>query len=1008
VASRPLTVFSLDTEQIETALLTGEYDGLLQDYFGAEQYATLRHLAQEAKTRSVRGGPRVLILPGIMGSTLGLPDDLIWLDPLDVLRGNLRKLNLKTGVSGIVARGVFLLAYEKLKLRLQIAGFDADFQPFDWRLSISTLGKQLAKRIDDESGPVHLVAHSMGGLVARACLAAKPKKIGRVVTLGTPNFGSFAPLQAFRGVHSVVRKLAWLDLSGSQEDLAQIFKTFPGLCEMFPADFFSLAAWPSGGVLPDQSMLTASRKEQQALPLPGNQPDWVQIVGCNKETVVGATIQGDKFEYTSTNEGDGTVPLALARLPDKVTYYVEESHGSLPNNGLVERAVSNILATGKTDVLPTTPIAVRSERVRTERERDLGADIDGDGHKAAARRAAPSFPSAREARHMLEEFASPTGTMGEETGVPVSLARSADGLAAMQAISDRIVVARRRQTRLELSIAHGNLIDMDANAYVLGVFSEVSPSGPAAAVDEVLDGALALMLERRMFSPNLGEVFILPKGRHPIRADFVALAGLGTFDTFKPETLEVVGENLARTFIATRVDDFATVPIGGGTGNYSIATLRSFLAGFLRGVVDADHSEYFRGFTICEIDDHRYIQLRDALFQLSRTRLFDGVEVTLRELPPPVTRTIVSRATAPVGAIAQPQPVYLIVRQEDDDLPEDKEVKLTASLLTAGEKATIVKDGVTVAKAKLDAMLKKIVADQPTAQALPALGKELGTLVLPASVNQLLSNFIDRHLVIVHDAGASRIPWDTIHIGEVSPALGAGLSHRYEAPNLAVAKWLQKRQQGKTLSVLLVVNPTEDLPGAAKEGKRIKELFGALPSSQLHVLTGPEAQRDVLLRCFSSGQYDVVHYSGHAFFDEMNPERSGILCAGRDVLSGRDLATLSDLPCLVFFNACEAARIRRFDPDPDPVPIPVRLRRGVGFAEAFLRGGIANYVGTYWPVNDDAAEQFANAFYKKVLEGRTLGDAMLDGRKEVKNAGSVDWADYILYGDPNFILKRAT
>jgi len=49
----------------------------------------------------------------------------------------------------------------------------------------------------------------------------------------------------------------------------------------------------------------------------------------------------------------------------------------------------------------------------------------------------------------------------------------------------------------------------------------------------------------------------------------------------------------------------------------------------------------------------------------------------------------------------------------------------------------------------------------------------------------------------------------------------------------------------------------------------------------------------------------VVHYAGHAFFDREQPARSGILCHGRQVLSGLDLAGVSRLPSLIFFNACE-------------------------------------------------------------------------------------------------------
>jgi CHAT domain-containing protein len=100
----------------------------------------------------------------------------------------------------------------------------------------------------------------------------------------------------------------------------------------------------------------------------------------------------------------------------------------------------------------------------------------------------------------------------------------------------------------------------------------------------------------------------------------------------------------------------------------------------------------------------------------------------------------------------------------------------------------------------------------------------------------------------------------------------------------------------------------------------------------------------------------VVHYAGHAFFDPEHRTRSGILCAGREILSGADLASLSRLPALVFFNACEAARVRRVG---DGEAAATEVARGtVGFAKSFLARGVANGLGTYWPVNDNGAEAF--------------------------------------------------
>jgi hypothetical protein len=77
-AKRSLEPIDLKDDAVQDALRSGENSGLLEDYFGAPQYAELKRLSQEASLRGVRGGERVLILPGIMGSKLGYSSSSIF------------------------------------------------------------------------------------------------------------------------------------------------------------------------------------------------------------------------------------------------------------------------------------------------------------------------------------------------------------------------------------------------------------------------------------------------------------------------------------------------------------------------------------------------------------------------------------------------------------------------------------------------------------------------------------------------------------------------------------------------------------------------------------------------------------------------------------------------------------------------------------------------------------------------------------------------------------------
>ena len=72
----------------------------LVEYFGAELHAELATLARATTRKRRRAAPqrRVYVLPGIMGSQLGFirggkrPNDILWLDPIDIAFGRLTEL----------------------------------------------------------------------------------------------------------------------------------------------------------------------------------------------------------------------------------------------------------------------------------------------------------------------------------------------------------------------------------------------------------------------------------------------------------------------------------------------------------------------------------------------------------------------------------------------------------------------------------------------------------------------------------------------------------------------------------------------------------------------------------------------------------------------------------------------------------------------------------------------------------------------------------------------------
>jgi hypothetical protein len=972
----PYDRLALDEATLVAMLASGSMNEGLVEYFGAELHAELAKLARATtRPRKTRAAPRrrVYVLPGIMGSQLGFirggkrPNDIVWLDPIDIAFGKLTELTLNDK-SRVVPLGAMNYSYLKITLSLRKAGFDAVLLDYDWRRDIGTLGKLLADRIaEDGRDDVALIGHSMGGLVARAALThAAGKHVSQLVMLGTPNAGSLAAVQALRGTYSVVRKIAMLDLRHDAEYLARhVFASFPGLHELLPAnnsvsdlDLFDPAAWPTDGPRPDAALLrSAAGLEARMAPADAR---FAMVVGCNRTTATGVALRDGDFEYEYSLQGDGTVPIELARLPGARHSYVECGHSDMPLFDRVIAGATDLLSTGATQRFAAAPPLKRGSFTRV-RDSELRQQYN-------------------------EKIDWPQMTPEQRRLFLDTLNEAPRGRTHRR--SQRASAARPLSIRVRV----GDVTNARAAATAVAVLRGVPAAGAAADIDKRLGGVIDNWLQHRVVSGDAGHVTPIPRSLHRKgrRAQTAyLLVGLGRFDRLSLDVIEHAAENLARFAEAPPYRSLATVAWGAAAG---IAPEDSFAAQ-LRGLLRARTS----GQTALSRIDLHVLTRADAKAVHARLRDFvtSRPAVALRLQPLGSQRVSVGTRSRRAPGMA-----HLIVAAESRRGTHEI---WRASLLTGGSSAAIYSQSKEFLSSGLDRLNAEFQSDSLKYAQLKALGARVAALTLHPALARALLETRGQALSVVHDATGSRVPWEALNLRGWFPALDRGLSRRYATADLVPARFDAERRQQRELAVLLITNPTDDLPGAEAERLRIAQLLGRGKSVRLTEVTGEAATIARVTAEFESGRHDVIHYAGHASFDAQRPGDSGLMLADGE-LTGSHLAALGRLPPLVVFNACESARMHRGASRKQTPAYAQGVAKNLGLAETLLRAGVAHYVGTHWPVEDASASAFATVFYRELLR-TSIGTALLKARRAVHARRSPDWADYVHYGDSEFRLK---
>lgn len=392
---------SASTEQRVDQVLDPALAPAIRAYLGAEAFDEYVEAAEAARRalNQQHLGPRtpknLIFVPGIMGSLLRSKNlsGIWWIDLRN--RDRLNDLRLAQDGSEDADASFEVVPFELdqtydpfLFAALQRDDVGVVKLPYDWRkpllLSVAALRDAVNQAwTSNGNKPVHVVGHSMGGLVIRAALMQHADdlwpKVGKVVFIGTPHYGSPAiasylknhfwgfDLMALLGIY--VSRATFRTLWGALALLPAPVGVYPGTRQNDPDPWSG-----SGGYVHPCANFDLYHAESWELDLSAQETAHLQSVldGAadfhsrlyqshrtldvhrkRQMTVIAGVGQKTLFRLEQTSvlrggwdrmkkitdrkrgdrhrEGDGRVPLASSRLENiGGIRYVKGVHGGLP------------------------------------------------------------------------------------------------------------------------------------------------------------------------------------------------------------------------------------------------------------------------------------------------------------------------------------------------------------------------------------------------------------------------------------------------------------------------------------------------------------------------------------------------------------------------------------------------------------------------------------------------------------------------------------------------------
>ena len=768
--------------------------------------------------------PVVFLLPGMLGSNLAVGDEKVWLDHWKLTLGGLGRLAAEG--KDVKPVSVFGQYYQEIIRYLETTHEVIPF-PYDWRLSMQVEAARLAievkKRLDiaekqPSPQPVRMLAHSMGGLLARVMLAQnsglwdrmKAHPGGRFVMLGTPNNGTYEILRAVTGQSRIVRQLSLLDLRHSAEDVLDLVSRYTGLLELLPRekdhDFFSPGAWADLAKVDARflervkSSLTAAAETRGLLDGTKFDDRMMYVAGLGPDTPVSMTVTGDKVTFQATSEGDSRVPWATGIPKNVSAYYSQAQHGDLANNANDFPALLDLLESGSTTRLPKQPPAVK-------RDFDKPYEMPPEADEV--------LPSERDL---------------------AAAAMGASGASPFAAI-------KRPEQRIRVEVVHGNLV-FARHTVAVGHYAGDSIVGAEAALDQHLEGRLSTHNQLGVYPDRIGSAEVFLSADKTSRPSGAIVMGLGRVGSLGPKDLEQTYYNAAlRYALAAREcqddrfqqegSDAITTLLVGTMAN--VLTIEECLTALLRAVRSAnlalDGAEpvrstfRIRSIEVMELWEDRALQIADALARIAVTPemkdVLDAVQKVsvrdggLRRYALSDEEGWWSRLRITQDTAQSPLKFALFTNRARTEVEEVEEPQRASALIRSA-----------IASPAIDLKVSQALFEMLVPNRLKEYAPELTKLVL--MVDQISAAY----------------PWELFHdrFGRHNRPLAveAGMIRQ-----LDVGEFRPMPVQSDEQTALVVANPITtthaSLPGAETEGRQVAAaLEGARPERQR---AGVELQR---------------------------------------------------------------------------------------------------------------------------------------------------------------------